>query len=129
MGSSMDLQGFEKMQKRILELGKKGQRAENEALKAGGEVLSVAMADNVNRSDVRDWHIQDNIIVSRVRNNDFNEKYVEVGVIKKLAWRAKFLEFGTEKMSPRPFMEPAHDDAKNSMNRAMADILSRRLGL
>jgi len=54
------------IQRKIHDLGRKGAKVENQALKAGGTILADVMRENVNRSDKNQEHIEDHIKVSRV---------------------------------------------------------------
>lgn len=45
------------------------------------------------------------------------------------AFYAHFLEFGTTKMSAKPFMEPAFNAKKEEIQEAMAEVIKRELRL
>ncbi|MBN6186405.1 HK97 gp10 family phage protein [Aneurinibacillus sp. BA2021] len=124
----MDITGMKELTARLQTLGAKAARIENQALRAGGEVVADAMRQNVNRSHENQTHIQDDIKVGNVKQNG-SAKFVEVGPGKDTNWRAKFLEFGTSKMSPRPFMEVSATETQGEVVAKMADIMKGGLGL
>lgn len=132
MGADLDVSGFSEIRREIDQLGTKGKRTESKALKLAGNILANEMASLVNLSGISDpsyKHLKENIGVGRTKTNEFGERYVEIGADKEIAWRAKFLEFGTVKMSPRPFMEPALDEKKEEVNRVLIEALKKGLGL
>ena len=102
-------------------------RVENKALQAAGEPLAEAMRQKVNRSGYKyAHHIKDNIRVSRVQRRE-GVKYVLIGPNRKTGWRAHFLEFGTSKMSAKPFVEPAFHEKKGEALQILADEMRRGL--
>ena len=96
-------------------------QADNQALKVGGEIIAKYQRENVNRSGKNQPHIQDNITVSRPQESD-EGKFVTVGPNKKVAWRAKFLEYGTSKMPPYPFVEKGADEGEAEALKAMEKV-------
>lgn len=96
-------------------------KVDNQALKAGGEIIAKHQRENVKRSDKDQPHIQDNITVSRPKETD-EGKFVTVGPNKKVEWRAKFLEYGTSKMAARPFVEKGADEGEAEALEAMERI-------
>lgn len=109
-------------------LGAKAARIENQALREGAEPVAQSMRQKVNRSSKDQPHIQDNIEISRVKQQD-GVKYIEVGPNKDTNWRAKFLEFGTSKMSARPFVGPAAAESQGRVLNKMERVIKRGLGL
>lgn len=102
-------------------------RVENKALQAAGEPIAEAMREKVNRSGYKyAYHIKDNIRVSRVQRRE-GVKYVLIGPTKKVGWRAHFLEFGTSKMSARPFAEPSFHEKKGEALQILADEMRKGL--
>jgi HK97 gp10 family phage protein len=81
-----------------------------EALKQSAEPIRRAMAQRAPRSALSHPHIADNISVSTARNQGKDEPAVAVGPQKDFAHRGYWLEFGTVKMSARPFVRPAFDE-------------------
>lgn len=128
MSANMKVTGLSEMVARAQKMGKQGERAENEALKSGAEVLKNTMARNApGPSHKQRVHLRDNIQTTRVKRKQ-GEKVVEVGPGKD-AFYAHFLEFGTTKMTPRPFVEPSVSDAGDEVLRAITAELKRGLNL
>jgi HK97 gp10 family phage protein len=102
---------------KVEQLGRKGKVLEGQVLKSAGEVLANSIAGNINRSRGGEGykHLSDNITVSNVRSNAFGERSVQVGAIKELGYRLKFLEFGTSKMSPQAPMEKGVSTSKDDV--------------
>lgn len=52
-----------------------------------------------------------------------------VGVSKaknKVGWRSHFIEFGTERMTAKPFLTPAGDATKDTVQRRFSDMVNKR---
>jgi HK97 gp10 family phage protein len=126
--ADLQVEGMEDLLARFNALGDAADRVANQALKEAAEPLAEAIRRNVPVSTVEHKHIRDDIQISRVKISG-TTRYVEVGPGKDTAWRAKFLEFGTSKMSPRPFMEPSLHESKGEVFRRLRDALKRGLGL
>lgn len=126
--ANMKVQGMEELLANLQQLGTKAAKVENKALKEGGKIVAEAMRQNVNVSGKNQKHIRDDIQVSNVKGKD-GAKHVEVGPGKETNWRAKFLEFGTSKMSARPFMEPASAEAQDKVISKMTEVVKGGLGL
>jgi HK97 gp10 family phage protein len=118
----MDFEGFDELEDLFENIGKDIEKVDSEALKVGGEIIAKHQREHVDRSEKDHPHIQDNITVSRPLESKDGEKYVAVGPNKKVAWRAKFLEFGTSKMSPRPFLEKGVISGENEAVSAMEKV-------
>lgn len=128
MSASMKVTGLREMVARAQKMGKQGEKAENQALKSGAEVLKNSMARNApGPSHKQRKHLKDNIQTTGIKRKQ-GEKVVEVGPGKE-SFYAHFLEFGTTKMTPRPFVEPSVNDAADRVLKAMTDELRRSLGL
>jgi len=124
----MEVDGMQEIQKRLSQLGTKRNRTENKAIRAGGNILAETMSNEVPVSDVNHEHIRDNIAVSGVKRST-GIPNVEVGPNKEVAWRAHFLEFGTIKMMPNPFISRSASVSKNDVNEAIRQELKKGLGL
>lgn len=126
--ANIKVTGLGEMVSRAQKMGKQGEKAENEALKSGAEVLKNTMARNApGPSHKQRKHLQDNIQMTGVKRKQ-GEKTVEVGPGKD-AFYAHFLEFGTTKMTPRPFVELSVHDSADRVLEAMTAELRRSLGL
>ncbi|MBP1967978.1 HK97 gp10 family phage protein [Virgibacillus natechei] len=100
----MEIEGFDELVQHFEKMGNGAKRLEAEALKEGGEVIAEHQRKGVNRSAKNQPHIEDNIEVGRVTNTQEGSKVI-IRPNKKVRWRAKFLEYGTSKMPPKPFIE------------------------
>lgn len=68
------------------------------------------------------------IRVKMVSDKD-GEMTALVGVSKakdKVGWRSHFLEYGTVKMTARPFLKPAGDSTKDSVQKRFSDMVNKR---
>lgn len=102
-------------------------RLEAKALQEAGRIMATEMERRAPRSNLtRNYHLQDNIVVSRVRSKD-GVRYVEIGPNKKVAWRAHFVEFGTSTQPAKPYIEPAFRATNGEALRLLADELRKGL--
>ncbi|MED4522615.1 HK97 gp10 family phage protein, partial [Bacillus velezensis] len=100
------------------------EKVEPVALKAGGEIIAERQRSHVNRSDKKQPHMQDNITVSNVREDKDGVRFVAVGPNKKVAYRGSFLEWGTSKMPPQPFIEKGGKEGEGPAVELMERILT-----
>lgn len=126
--STLEIDGMDKIRKRINELGRKGSRIQNAAIKQGGQILADTMYKEVSVSDINHTHIRDDIVVSEVKRIK-GIPHVQVGPSKETAWRAHFLEFGTVYMPPNPFMLRSVRLSKESVQAKLRSELKRGLEL
>ncbi|SFT04099.1 HK97-gp10 family putative phage morphogenesis protein [Marininema halotolerans] len=129
MGSSgIEVTGIGEVIRRLEVLGDRAKAVESNAVLAGAKVLKETMSGNApGPSQKQRVHLQDNIQVGRVRTRG-GMKVVLVGPGPG-AFYAQFLEFGTSKMSPRPFIGRSADEANGEVVSEMAATLRRGLGL
>jgi HK97 gp10 family phage protein len=117
------LEGMDQLLRRVSELGQSvDNRTEEKALNAGGELLKEKVKES---APVRTGHLKDNIIVSDVKNGEINVGPDQQGN----AFYGHMLEFGTSKMSAKPFMGPVYENNKQEVQDAMSDVIKRELGL
>mgnify|MGYP001186076519 CR=1 FL=1 len=128
MGAFFDIEGYEQIQNNLKQLGNKAKRVENKAIREGAEIVADRMRKEVPVSNIDHLHIRDDIQVSKVKRKG-GIPSVEVGPGESTAWRAKFLEFGTVKMSPDPFISRSAKLSKNEVKAAIASELRKGLGL
>jgi len=126
--AKVQMEGIQGLLRELQHLGERANRIENQALREGAEPVAQAMRQKVRVSNKNQPHIRYNIEISRVKQED-NIKYVEVGPNKQTNWRARFLEFGTSKMRPRPFMGPAAAESRGKVLARIERALRRGLGL
>jgi len=125
---SLELEGFDQVQSKLNSLGRKGKMMENKAVRNGANILLDRMKNEVPVSEKDQVHIRDDL---RVTNVSRKEGYptVNVGPSKVTAWRAKFLVYGTVKMSPDDFMTRASDATRGEVQQTIRDEIKRGLGL
>ncbi|SDY84697.1 HK97-gp10 family putative phage morphogenesis protein [Thermoactinomyces sp. DSM 45892] len=123
MGSDMRFDGIGEMINNIRALGISTDRAENKAVRSGGEELRESMSHHAPgpSNKKREVHLPDNIQMGRVKKDE-RGKLVEVGPGRG-SFYSYFLEFGTSKMSPYPFIGPSIDESKERVLKIMADEL------
>lgn len=120
---------------KVDQLGRKGKLLEGKVLKDAGGVLAEAIAEHINRSNNKRSqkagykHLADNIVVSNVKTNKFGERSVQVGAIKELGYRLKFLELGTSKMSAQAPIEKGVSTSRNDIAKTLSDGMERILKL
>lgn len=99
------------------------------SLQAGGEFIRDRIKENV---PIQTGNLRDSIVVS-----DVKDEKVEVGpklgkkdsVSQRQAFYGRFLEFGTSKMRPQPFLEKTYEANKNKIQDIMSESIKRDLGL
>lgn len=126
--TSFDIKGYDELQKKILELGRKGARIRNEAIKAGGEVFAEELRANIPVSEIDHDHIVDNIIVTGVKRTG-GVPHVQVGANGEVGWRFHFLEYGTIFMSPVAPALRTIQSSKTKVKQKMKDVMQKGLGL
>ncbi|OGO84691.1 MAG: hypothetical protein A2Y24_06865 [Clostridiales bacterium GWE2_32_10] len=95
---------------------------EEKALLEAGELLKKEMQKEVNVSGKKQKHIRDDIKVSTVKEDEYGIKEISVGPGKETGWRAKFLEYGTSKMTAKPFMEKAYRNVKDQIKKKIEGV-------
>lgn len=143
MGSYLDVDGMAVIQKKLAELGRKGQRIENQALSAGAEIVRDKISEEAPRSNqprqpapgTQRWrtgeHAADHITASKIKKVD-GLKVVEVGISpgdNSEYFYLKFHEYGTAKMPPNPFMERSLKLSQTKAREAISGVFKKELGL
>lgn len=107
------VQGQQENIKKLQDIEKKLNQSITKAMKQSAELLKTEIENKVPLSDVEHMHIKNDINLSKLTDKD-GEKAITVGP-DKTAWRAKFLEFGTEKMKAQPFMTEAYKNTEKEI--------------
>jgi len=123
----MTLEGMDEILERLKELGQRAGPVENQALYAGAKIVKHNASQRAPRSAAAKEHLADNIVISEAKQGEGN-KYVEVGP-KAPFFYGKFLEYGTSKMTARPFLGPAQAESKGEVLEIMRQTLKAGLGL
>ncbi|MFS1511752.1 HK97-gp10 family putative phage morphogenesis protein [Chengkuizengella sp. SCS-71B] len=118
-----ELTGMKDVLKNLEKMGNQSQEVADEALKAGAGVLRAKMEELAPRSTLNKEHLVDHIIISSIK-----EGKLGVGP-KQDFFYAHFLEFGTSKISPQPFAQPAFEASKSQIESTMSEVIKRGLGL
>lgn len=119
---NIELTGIDKLQKEINELGSKGARVENKALKMAGEHLAERMRVEVPE---RTGKLKESIEVSGVKTSK-GKKKVEVGPTE---YYGVFVEKGTSKMQANPFMARSYEGEKKQLQSIIISEIKKGLGL
>lgn len=108
-------------------LGKKEKELEKAAVKAvevAGEYASKQLKTKTPIDYDTKTHMRDHIVYSKPT---VNKPESEVGFDKQVAWRAHFVEFGTIKQDPQPFIETTMKDIENKVADIIQSEMMRRL--
>lgn len=126
--ADIELEGVDEILNKLQQIGNNISRLENKALKnAAQPVLDDAKSSN--SFNDRSGNLRKGLKISNIKNKE-GVKYVLVGVDKSdnsKIYYGKFLEFGTSKMSARPFMQPAYEKNKDNIQKNIAETLKEGL--
>jgi len=125
MAVSMEMSGMDELLAKVEQMGLKVSKVEGVALRAAADPVAADMRSLVRFSKKNEVHIRDDIQISNVKTKA-GVKYVDVGPVKT-AWRAKFLEFGTVKMTAKPFMGPAYEHNKQNIQKIIQSSIEEAL--
>ncbi len=132
MSSSMEFQGIDSLISKIDAMGKAGLKIEKTALKKAGESI-LDEARDILESDghVRTGKLKKGLKVSGLKRKG-NKKYINVGIQKgdnSNIFYGKFLEWGTSKMSAKPFLGPAYENKREEAKEIIINEIKRGLRL
>lgn len=128
----MQVDGIEEMLLQIERMGKDVEKIKEKAILKGALVLRQEMAQRVSRATSQGRHISDNIIVTDIKGEGDEEKYVLVGAIERSRSSPEFfydrwLEWGTLKMLAKPFGEPSVISKRQEVLDKIADVIRGEL--
>ena len=118
----MDMSG---LLNQLQNMGKDITEIKRTALKKGAEIVKEEISKNCPTDETTKYlekkyspgqHLKDNIVFTDVRDLETENPYILIGALKSDRsnfYYAKFLEFGTTEISPRPFIEPSVITVKN----------------
>lgn len=115
---------FSQAYKAIGKTKKQFEKAEVEALTKAGEFAAKELKNNVPVDYDTKTHMKDHVVYSKPTKS---KPVVEVGFDKEVAWRAHFVEFGTIKQRPQPFMKQTMRDIENQVATIIQNEMRRRL--
>lgn len=126
--ADIELKGVDQILNKLSRMGANITRFENKALKNAAEpVLEDAKATNVFND--RSGRLRKGLKISGVKKKE-GVKYILVGVDKSdnsKIFYGKFLEFGTSKISARPFLQPAYEKNRGQIQKTIAETLKEGL--
>lgn len=124
----MELKGMDELQRRIEEMGRKGARISNEALKKGAQPILDEAKLNAPKDTGKGV---EGLTIGRPRKKG-DKRSVLVGIDRgdiSEVFYMKFHEFGTSKMTARPFLGPAYEKNKDKASKIIMDEIKKGLGL
>lgn len=143
--AGVTMEGLEKIFNDLGKMGKNGEKAQDKALKAAGNVFLRLTIQGVNRSNRNSAHLRDALKVSAVKTAEDGQKYVSVGTYlgrgkyRNGVYWGHIVEGGHILRSPkgkvygyvsgRPFMQPAYERGQDEAFNAAADIIFKAMGL
>lgn len=115
---------FSSVYKAIGKTKKQFETAAVKSVEAGGEYAARYLRVKTPVDYNKKTHMKDHIVFSKPT---VNKSISEVGFDKKVAWRAHFVEFGTIKQRPQPFIETTMKDIENKVANIIQSEMMRRL--
>lgn len=103
------------------------EKAEVESLTKAGEYAADKLSKNTPYWDSKNYakkHAKNHVVFSKPTKR--NPK-VEVGYDKEVAWRVHFVEYGTIKQRPQPFMQQTMKEIENQVATSIQNEMMRRL--
>ena len=116
----------EELNKMVDDIGK----VEDKIILKSSQLVKDRMKQRVKPSKISSpgyKHIKDDIKMSRIKDDKMGTKYRELYGGGKTGYKWKFLEFGTVKMSPHPFMQPSLDDTELERQRIAEEELRKAI--
>ncbi|APM39872.1 HK97-gp10 family putative phage morphogenesis protein [Clostridium kluyveri] len=124
--ADIELTGVDEILNKLQRIGANISRLENKALKNAAEPVLQDAKANV---PVRTGKLKKGLKITNVKKKE-GVKYILVGVDRgdnSEIFYGKFVEFGTSKMSARPFLQPAYEKNKDTIQKTIADTLKEGL--
>lgn len=115
---------FSSVYKAIGKTEKQFETAAVKAVEVAGEYASKQLKTKTPIDYDTKTHMRDHIVYSKPT---VNKPVSEVGFDKQVAWRAHFVEFGTIKQRPQPFIETTMKDIENKVANIIQSEMMRRL--
>lgn len=115
---------FSSVYKAIGKTQKQFEKAAVKSVEAGGAYAARYLRVKTPVDYDTKTHMKNHIVFSKPT---VNKPISEVGFDKKVAWRAHFVEFGTIKQRPQPFIETTMKDIENKVANIIQREMMRRL--
>jgi len=134
----VEITGIEEIQAEIRKMSTNADKYVAKALKKGAEIYKTEISRRApyNSKGVGGYkgsgHLRDHINMSGVSKNKLGQSELFVGVEKgdNSNWfYGKFFEWGTSKMSARPFVQPSFNAKKDEVYKVIIDSLKGDLNL
>lgn len=122
----IQLEGMEDIVSKIESLGKEGTKITNTALKKGAEIVKAAAKQE---APMQSGNLVDSIKLSNIKRGNNGTRYVWIGDVDGIAKYGWVHEFGSWKMSARPWLSTAYDRSINNVIEAMKNEFKRGLNL
>ena len=120
--ADIELTGVDEILNKLQQMGANINGLENKALRNAAEPVLKDAKANV---PVRTGKLKKGLKVTNVKKKE-GVKYILVGVDRgdnSEIFYGKFIEFGTSKMSARPFLQPAYEKNKDNIQKTIANTL------
>lgn len=115
---------FSSAYKAIGKTKKQFKTAAVKAVEAGGSYAARYLRVKTPVDYNRKTHMKDHIVFSKPTANN---PVSEVGFDKEVSWRVHFVEFGTIKQRPQPFIKTTMKDIENKVTNIIQSEMMRRL--
>ena len=127
MGVDLKISGLDELRDRLDAMGKKVQKAEQEAILAGAEIMLKEVQKTTAFKD-RTGKLRESLKISRVKKARGGGYIAWVGDIDKEANYSWYVEYGHSRAPAKPFMEPAARRARPEIRRIMVEKLKEAVG-
>lgn len=115
---------FKSAYKAIGKTSKQLEKAHLEAVNVAGEYAAKELKKRTPVAEITSDHAKNHIVYSKpTKNNPLSE----VGFDKEVAWRVHFVEYGTIKQRPQPFMQQTMKDIEAKVASIIQNEMKRRL--
>lgn len=124
--ANMELEGVDEILNKLQSIGSNVGKLENKALRNAADPV---LQDAKGSAPVRTGKLKKGLKITRVKKKE-GVKYILVGVDRgdnSEIFYGKFIEFGTSKMTARPFLGPAYQKNKDNIKRTIAETLKEGL--
>lgn len=124
MATKKNYVDFREAYKVIGKTEKQLRKNQMEALKYAGDYASRYLKVKTPVDRETRVNMKDHVVYSTPTQN---KPYTEVGFDKEVAWRVHFVEFGTIKQRPQPFIQTTMEDIEDKVASIIQSYMSRGL--
>lgn len=130
MASEFNMTGMDELLNQLNQKFDNIEALKKKALKKGAEIIKSEMERNLSVS-MDNRHVKDFIIITEVKKESMvDTDYILIGPASENNnefYYARMLEFGTVKMSPRPWAEKAVITVRNQVLEVITNVLKEAL--